>query len=177
MTRKIQFHKLKPDESREADGEPVYLTPEGIARLEKELARLKRIMPEAAAEAARTAAYGDRSDNAEYKQAKGTLRRMHHQMFEIENQLKRAAPIARGRNAAGTIQLGSTVVLVAESAGEAVAARKIFEIVGPKETDPAHGRISHQSPLGAALIGHAEGDLVTIATGRGNQSYRVAEIK
>jgi transcription elongation factor GreA len=176
----MQFHKLRNDESREQDGEPVHLTPAGIVRLEKELADLKRRVPTLAGEAARTAAYGDRSDNAEYKQAKGALRFAHRRIFELEQQLKRAVAIPSGPSADGTVQLGSTVVLQLlkndeNGTGEKL---KIYEIVGPAETDPTHGRISHQSPLGAALVGRSKDDIIEIKTASGAvQKYRVVDIR
>ena len=107
----MQLHKLKPNESRDEDGKPIYLTLEGIERLQKELARLKTKLPAAADETARTAAYGDRSDNAEYKQAKGALRRIHYRIFEIETQLKHAVAIKVDPKSASVIQMGSTVIL------------------------------------------------------------------
>ena len=179
----MQLHKRKQNESRTDDVKPVYLTPEGIERLQEQLARLKRRLPAAAEEAVRTAAYGDRSDNAEYKQAKGALRRMHYQIFEIETQLKHAVAINTGANASGIVQLGSTVILEVNAKGQSKekSQQKIFQIVGPHETDPAHGRISHLSPLGAALLNHAKGDVVTIKTTMSNggsaQDYRILEIR
>jgi len=180
----MQLHKLKPNESRDEDGKPVYLTPAGIERLQDELARLKKRLPEAAGEAARTAAYGDRSDNAEYKQAKGALRRMHYRIFEIETQLRHAVaitPISAEPNTTRTTQLGSTVVVEMAGASTTLtitdSLRKTFQILGPQETDPARGRISYLSPLGAALIGHAQGDVIEIKTGTGTQTYRIVEIR
>jgi transcription elongation GreA/GreB family factor len=166
----MQLHKLKPNESRDSDGEPVYLTPEGIEKLQNELARLKARLPVAAEETARTAAYGDRSDNAEYKQAKGTLRRMHYRIFEIETQLKHAVAIKVDAKKAGVIQLGSTVYL------EVNGKEKKFQIVGPDETDPPRGRISYLSPLGAALLKHKKDDVVEIKTAAGVQEYRILKI-
>ena len=151
---------------------PLYLTPEGIERLRQKHARLKKALPDLAAEAARTAAYGDRSDNAEYKQAKGALRYTHREIYRLEDQLKRAEAIMPGRNAAGTVQLGSVVVIITENQTE-----KTFEILGPDETDPEKGRISSQSPLGAALMNHAEGDTVTIQTKNGLRQYRIREVR
>jgi transcription elongation GreA/GreB family factor len=167
----MQLHKLKPDESRDDDGKPIYLTPEGIEKLQNELAKLKARVPDAAGEAARTAAYGDRSDNAEYKQAKGALRRMHYRIFEIETQLKHAVAIKVDASAIGIIQLGSTVFL------EVNAQEKKFQIVGPDETDPTRGRISYLSPLGSALLKHKKDDVVEIKTAAGVQKYRVIEIR
>src|SRR5580693_6711910 len=86
--------------------EPVYLTPEGVKRLRVRLERLKRALPAAIDEAGRTSAYGDRSDNAEYKEAKGILRRTKGQILNIEDQLKRVVVIPAGADADGKIQLG-----------------------------------------------------------------------
>ena len=151
------------------DTGPVYLTPEGIQKLKDKLARLKASIPELASEAKRTADYGDRSENAEYKEAKGKLRGTHRNILAIEDQLKRAVAIKP--SASGKVQLGSTVVL--EVGGKS----KEFQIVGPSETDPAKGRISHQSPLGAALLGHKPGNSVAIPTPKGSQEYLIIEIK
>ena len=157
------------------DDSPIHLTEEGLARMREELARLKRALPERIAEAQRTAAFGDRSDNAEYKDAKGTLRRTNYRIFELEDQLKRVVIIVTGVNSQGTVQLGSTVVL------ETNDGQKTYEIVGPRETDPADGRISHVSPLGAALMNRKKGDSVTIQPraggGNGPQTYRILEIR
>lgn len=176
----MQIHKLKKDESRDEDGKPVYLTPAGIERLRGELARLRARLPSLAAETARTAEYGDRSDNAEYKQAKGMLRGTQRRVLEIEAQLKRAVAIVAGPGANGAVQLGSTVVLEIihdKNGGSAPAgAKKTFEIVGPSETDPPRGRISHLSPLGAALIGKKVDEIVDITTAKSAQTYRILKI-
>jgi transcription elongation GreA/GreB family factor len=153
------------------NNEPVYLTADGLRRLQERLARLKKNLPAAIDETARTSAYGDHSDNAEYKEAKSILRRTHRQIFAIEDQLKRIVVIAAGPDAEGKIQLGSTVVM--ELGGE----RKTYRIVGPSEADPSRGRISHVSPLGSALIGHARGDIVTLQTPHGNREYTIVEVR
>lgn len=156
------------------NNDPVYLTPEGVRRLEARLARLKASLPAAIAETARTSAYGDRSENAEYKEAKGILRRTHAQIFSIEDQLKRVVLIPAGAARGGRVQLGATVTIETQNAARD---RKTFHIVGPSETDPMRGRISHTSPLGAALIGHATGDTVTVQTPAGMQEYNIIEVK
>src|SRR3989338_7022389 len=95
----MKISKRKPSYTAE-DDEPVHLTPEGLKRLQDRLTRLKKALPELASEAGRTAAYGDRSDNAEYKEAKRQLRRVQGQIFNIEDQLRRAVVIKFGRNSA-----------------------------------------------------------------------------
>jgi transcription elongation factor GreA len=151
--------------------EPVYLTPEGVKRLEARLVRLKASLPAAIAETARTSAYGDRSDNAEYKEAKGILRRTHGQIFNIEDQLRRVVLIPSGVGAAGTIQLGSIVKLSVNGVA------KTFRILGSSETDPGRGRVSHTSPIGAALLGHSAGDIVAVQAPGGTQKYKIIEVR
>ena len=169
----MNLSKRKRDELEAMEYEQVHLTPAGVERLTAKLAELKRALPERAAEVKRTSDYGDRSENFEYKQAKSFLRRTQAQIYRIEDQLKHIAVIPRGKNAAGTVQLGSTVVI--ESTRDGM--KKTFEIVGPMETNPTRGRISHVSPLGAALIGHRADDIVTVPTGSGAQEYRILEVR
>lgn len=151
---------------------PVHLTPAGLKRLQAKLERLKQSLPHLVSEAARTAAYGDRSENAEYKDAKSTLRRTYRQISAIEDQLKRVSVIDTDKNIAGTVQLGSTVV-VEYKKGE----QKTFQILGPQESSPANGRISDQSPLGAALLGHSKMDTVTVQTAGGVRECRIIDIR
>jgi transcription elongation GreA/GreB family factor len=150
---------------------PVHLTPAGLKRLQAKLERLKNSVPHLVSEAARTAAYGDRSENAEYKDAKATLRRTYRQISGIEDQLKRVAVIDIKKNTAGTIQLGSTVVLENKK-----GVRKTFQILGPQESAPAEGRISYQSPLGAALMDRAKLDEIKVQTASGVQEYRIIDV-
>ncbi len=190
--------RRKSDELKKQDDEPIYLTEEGFKQLEEKLARLKRVLPGFIEETQRTAAYGDRSDNAEYKEAKSTPRRTNWQILSIQDQIKRVAIIKSGPSASGTVRLGSTVVLKAEGPerlrgaegpepfGDTQdprysrgtdGAKKIFQILGPHETDPANGCISYQSPLGSALMNHKKGDIVTIQTKSGSGQYRILEVR
>lgn len=161
-----------PRNPRTYDDSPIPITPEGLKRLERRLALLKQRLPHLIEEAARTAAYGDRSDNAEYKDAKSRLRRAHGQIWDMKEQLKRVQIINSDKNSSGTIALGSTVVL--ESAD---GTKSAFQIVGPYETDPKGGRISHLSPLGAALMNHKKGEEVVFETAQGSQKYRILEVR
>ncbi len=167
----MQIKDRDAAQERRRDTGPVYLTEDGFARLKNQLERLKREMPEFSAEAARTAAYGDRSDNAEYKDAKGRLRRTQYRILEIQDEIKRVAIIPTGPNATGTVQMGSTVIV------EINGSQKTFEILGPREIDLDRGRISFQSPIGAALIGHKPGDTVIVTTTNGPREYRILEVR
>ena len=152
------------------DESPVNLTAEALAAMKDKVERLKAAIPRLADEAKRTADYGDRSENAEYKDAKGKLRGAHRQILSLQDQIKRAVVIKSGSGAGGKITLGSTVVL--ETGGRALT----FRILGPHEADPDKGIISDKSPLGAALIGHKKGDEVKIASGKSGITYRITDI-
>ena len=154
-----------------ANNDPIYLTPGGVKKLRDRLERLRHSLPAAIDEAARTAAYGDRSDNAEYKEAKGILRRTRGQILNIEDQLKRVVEIPTGTDPAGKVRLGSTVKLKIRGK------EKTFLILGSSETDPGHGRISHTSPLGAALLGHKKNDIVAVQTPAGLQEYQIVNVE
>ena len=160
-----EFKRLKDDNG------PIHLTEEGLKQLEQKLERIKKSLPELIAETQRAAAYGDRSENAEYKLAKSALRRANFQILEIQEQLKRVIVINTGSNASETIQLGSTVVL------ESDGTQKTFQIVGSQETNPTNGRISYLSPIGAALMKHKRGDTIIIKTPTGLKKYTVLEIR
>lgn len=183
----MQFPKKRQSEEfKKRDDSPIHITQAGFKYMQDRLARLQRALPEFINEARRTAAYGDRSDNAEYKEAKSVLRRTHRQILSIQDQIKRAVIIPTSSDNSGKIQLGSTVVLeivlATAKTGQASSPQvngeqKIFQILGPHETNPALGRISYQSPLGAALMNHEKGDDVLIKTGSGSKEYKILEVR
>lgn len=144
------------------------LTKEGVRRLEMRLKRIEKELPELIEETQRTAAYGDRSDNAEYKDAKLKLRRANWQILKIKDQLKRVEIIEPQGN--GYVQLGSTVTV--ESNGK----QQTFQILGPYETNPSHGMISDKSPLGKALMGKMKGRLVEVELPNGIKEYKIIKI-
>jgi transcription elongation GreA/GreB family factor len=161
------------------DDGPIHLTPEGIQRLRDRLARIKKDLPNLIEETMRTAAYGDRSDSSEYKEAKGKLRRANSQIITLEDQLKRVVEIPATGTSGGTVQLGCTVVLELKDINSKKTTQKIqrtFRILGSAETDPGKGRISHKSPLGAALLDHTVGDKIIIQTPNGLQEYTIVKI-
>ena len=167
----MQIPRRKSEELKKRDDGPLYITEDGFRRLKEKLARLKNSLPNLITEPQRAAAYGDRSENAEYQDAKSKLRNANRQILVTEDQIKRSAIIKSDSGVSGSVRLGSTVVL------EANGSRKQFQIVGPHETDPANGRISYQSPLGSALMNRKNGETVTISTENGAAKYKILEIK
>jgi len=147
------------------------MTEAALKRMKEKLAHLKAVLPEYAKETQQAAALGDRSDNFEYKDAKSRLTRTHFQIFNTQDQIKRAVIIPSGKNTSGIVRLGSSVILKMSRGLET------FRILGAHETNPSLGRISFQSPLGAALMNHKKGDIVTIQTPNGPKKYIIIDVK
>lgn len=158
----------KSEKSSQIQSDPL-VTEAKLTELQHKLARLKSVRPEAAAEVSRLAQLGDFSENAEYQAAKGRLRGINHGIDNLENQLNHAIIIPRHQQT-NTIGIGHTVT-VADGDKQ-----KTFQILGSAETNPGKGIISHNSPIGAALIGHHVGDNVIIKLAERKATYRVIEI-
>ncbi len=123
------------------------------------------------AEVRRLAEMGDFSENFGYQNAKALLRRINSRIDSLKERIKNAIPIKAGNSADGVIHLGSTVTVFVN------AKPMSFEIVGSLETNPSRGRISHNSPIGVALIGHKAGDEVVFHGPAGDVVYQIVEVK
>lgn len=140
-----KYNNLKPDP---------HITQAKFNELKGILERLKKVSrPMAIEESKRLAEMGDFSENAAYSMAKGRLRAINEQILELEDQLKNAQVIDQFKNKE-TVQLGHKVTI------ETVGKRKTYLILGSTETNPTNGIISHNSPIGSALMGHKVGDKV-----------------
>ena len=149
------------------EDEPLYLTSEAIEKMKRQLERIEETeLPQAIEDVRRTGEFGDFSENAEYQEAKGRMRRLHDQVTTIKEKLKIAITIESSSN--GIVQMGSWVVLDAND-----GTRKTFHIVGPEEADPVKGKLSFKSPLGAKLMGRHVGELVELVTPVAKTSYRI----
>src|SRR3990167_8023281 len=137
-----KYARLKPDQ---------YLTQAKYDELKAGLEKLKIRRPRAAEEVKRLAEMGDFSENAAYQIAKGRLRGLNQKILEIEDHLRRAIIIKQDKNTAA-VQLGTEVTI------QALGKQKTYLILGSAETNPAKGIISHDSPVGAALMGRRVGD-------------------
>lgn len=148
-----------------------FLTPAAMQRMRDELVRLEKDeRPVAAEEVRRTAAMGDLSENAAYSYAKGQLRRINGRILSLQQRLANAIEIPDG-SSDGRVSIGSTVTV--ETNGREMK----FEVLGSQETNPLRGRISYLSPLGKALVGHAPGDVVTVAAANGEVAYRIVNVE
>jgi len=155
---------------REDEG-PLYVTKEALKRLEQTLQELERERPQVVEDLSFARQKGDLSENAEYQDARSKLSRIDSRIFGLKEKLKRASIIEAGTNASGSARIGSTVVL------DTGVAKRTYVIVGPQESDPSKGRISHVSPLGQALLNKTAGEAVQVETPDGTKSYTVVEVR
>lgn len=151
--------------------EPLYLTHEAIEKMKRRLERIDvEELPHAIADVRRTGEFGDFTENAEYQEAKGRMRRLHDQATTIKEKLKVVIEIKPG--VSGVVQMGSTVVLEL-----ADGTTKTFHIVGPQEADPVKCKLSFKSPLGAKLMGRSVGEEIKLTTLSGSANYRITEVR
>ncbi len=151
----------------------VYLTAEGIENLRQELDHLINVRRPALAERLRKAIQqGDLSENADYIAAKEEQGFLEGRIQQIEAMLRNAVLIQED-GPKDEITLGSRVSVIEEGAEE----EEIFQIVGPAEADPINGKVSNESPLGRALLGHRVGDTVVVEAPRGEVVFQIVAIQ
>lgn len=153
--------------------EEVLLTKEGRDELEKRLEYLKVEKRAEITERIKTAReFGDLSENAEYDAAKNEQAMIEGEILEIENKLKYAVIITDGATKKGTVSLGSKVEFSDDDTGEVF----VYEIVGTTEADVETGRISNESPIGNALLGHKAGDSVRVSVPAGIMNITIKKV-
>lgn len=151
----------------------ILLTYEGIKALEKELEDLKTIeRSKVAIELKEARAQGDLSENAEYDAAKDRQAEIETRIVEIEKMLKNVIVIDADEEMADVVKPGYKVKLYDEAFEEEVE----YLIVGSTEADPLNGKISNESPVGAALLNHKIGDVVEVETEFGKEKYTILNI-
>jgi transcription elongation factor GreA len=154
--------------------EKLPMTKEGYNKLQEELDRFKRVERPQALQALHEAAmHGDITDNADYRVAKERRDYIESKIKELDDKLGRAQIIDTKDMATDRVVFGCTVVL-----GDLEAERKIqYKIVGADEADIRNGRISVNSPVAKALIGHQVGEMIEVAVPSGVKGYEILEIK
>lgn len=155
------------------DDKQIFLTKEGLAELKdehEELTKVKR--PKAVERIAAARSQGDLAENSEYASARDELSFIDGRIEELEGLLKHAKVIreVNGKKGHGEVKLGSKVTLAVNGK------REIFTLVGEWEADPMEKKISHDSPLGRALLGKTVGDKVEVAAPVGKVLYAVVSV-
>ena len=151
----------------------VMITAEGLKQLEEELEYLKGQKRKEVAEKIKVArSYGDLSENSEYDDAKNEQAILEARIVTIEATLKNAVLIDEEGISNEHVHVGSSVRLQNLRTDSEVT----YKIVGSNEANPSDGKISDESPVGAALIGHSVGDAVEVEVPVGVIGFKVLEI-
>ena len=150
------------------------MTKEGYAKLKKELDHLIKVeRPKNIKDIEEARGHGDLSENAEYHAAKERQGHIDAKKRELEHKLAHAQIIDVSKLSNEKVVFGTTVTLADTDRGDT----KKFTLVGQEEADIRKGKISVQSPVGKALIGHKVGDVVTITTPGKTVEYEIQEIE
>ncbi|OGC71536.1 transcription elongation factor GreA [candidate division WWE3 bacterium RIFCSPLOWO2_02_FULL_53_10] len=150
--------------------EKVYLTREGLKNLQEEYDRLVNVRRKEVAEKLQKARdLGDITENAAYDTARDEQAFVEGRVAELDDLLKRVEMV--GEEKASAVQVGSKVKVHLDGNEQE------FQIVGAPEANPVDGKISHESPLGQALLGKKVGEEVEIDAPAGRLIYHVLEIK
>ena len=149
-----------------------YLTPEGKEKLENELQDLKtRGRKELAERLKHAISMGDLSENADYHKAKEDQGFLEGRIQEIERILHHAEVI-ESQDSYSEVALGATVTI--EEAGQEP---ETYKLVGRKEANPREGKISHESPIGKALMGGQVGDVVNVELAEDTIQFKILAIE
>lgn len=149
-----------------------YLTKEKFSELSAELEKLKTIgRQEVAGRLEYAKSLGDLSENAEYQEAREAFTDLEERISKIEEVLKQAVIVKEKHGT--TVDIGTSVV-VKKSGGATME----FSIVGSEEAEPKDGKISNESPIGAAMIGKKVGESFSVKPPSGELvEYKILEIK
>ena len=152
----------------------VILTKEGYEKLRKEIAHLSTDKRREVADRIRHAReFGDITENSEYDDAKNEQAMLEHRIAQIEERLLSARVITKKEISKDAVSVGSKVRL------RDMQANKTFEykIVGSAEANPSENKLSNESPVGKAIIGHKKGETVEVTAPRGSLKFKILEIK
>jgi transcription elongation factor GreA len=150
------------------------MTKTGYEQLRKELERLKKEeRPKVIEAIAEARAHGDLSENAEYAAAKERQSFIEGKIQELETKLAEAQIIETRNLSTDKVVFGATVLLKDTETNE----KRQYTLVGQDEADIKNGKISVQSPVGKALIGHRVGEWVSIVTPSKTVEYEILEIR
>ena len=153
----------------------IVLTQEGYDELKAKLQVLKSEGRSEIAEKLKVArSFGDLSENSEYDEAKSEQAKLEAEINDIEAMLSRATIINTETANSEVCHLGSIVTIKGTGKG---ATERTYTITGFAQADPTKGKISDESPVGKALIGHKLGDKVTVEAPRGTMTYKITKLE
>lgn len=153
----------------------IILTQEGYEELKEKLRILKSEGRSDIAEKLKVArSFGDLSENSEYDEAKSEQAKLEAEINDIEAMLSRATIIDEETVNSEVVHLGSVVTIKNTARG---SSEMTYTITGFAQADPAAGKISDESPVGKALLGHRVGDKVDVEAPRGIMTYKIVALE
>lgn len=151
----------------------IWLTQEEFDKRKEHLDYLKSTRTLEIAEMLKIArGFGDLSENAEYDAAKAEQAKNEYDIAQLENELHAAKIIDHSRLDSDTVSVGSSVIVRYRETG----AEANLQIVGSAAADPVHGKVSNESPIGAALLGKSVGETVPVMTPGGQLHLEILSI-
>ena len=151
----------------------VFLTAEGLNKLENELDELRTVKRREVAERIKQAlAFGDISENSEYDQAKNEQAQLEERIAKLEMILRNARLIDHEDISTDVVSIGSKVMVKDLEYDEEME----YTIVGSAEADPYEGKISNESPVGSALLGKKQEEIVEVRVPDGIIKYQILSI-
>lgn len=154
--------------------EEILLTSDGLKELQDELEQLKTTGRKDIAEKIKVAlSFGDLSENSEYDEAKSEQGKLESRINEIEAILQNYKLIDETELSSDVVNRASRVTIRDVKLKEDFT----YQIVGPQQADPIKGRISDESPVGKALLGHKKGETVEVEAPAGKLKYKIIDIE
>ncbi len=151
----------------------IFVTEEGLKKLEEELEYLKTVERKKIAEKIKTAvSFGDLSENSEYDEAKNEQAIIEARIAELEEQLKNVRIVDASALTNDIVRVGLAVKIKNVDSGET----EEYRIVGVTEADPFEGLISDESPIGKALLGQKVGTVIEVEIPLGMVKYKIMKI-
>ena len=148
-----------------------FITEEGLKKIKDELENRKVTIRQSIANAIKEAKeQGDLSENAEYSEAKRQQAENEARIAELEFMLKESTVVKYDKTSGG-VQMGSKVKVKFDGS------EMEFQIVGSNEANPSEMKISNESPMGKAFMGHVKGDKVEVDTPAGKMKYEILDVK
>jgi transcription elongation factor GreA len=156
----------------------VILTPDGYKKLQAEIEELSTVRRREVADRIRIAReFGDIAENAEYDSAKNDQAHLEARIATLEERLKNARVVTKKEITAaqksGEVSVGTKVKLKDMGSNKMVE----YHLVGSAEANPAELKLSNESPVGKAIMGHKKGDVVEAPTPKGAKKFKIMEIK
>jgi transcription elongation factor GreA len=140
------------------------ITPEGLEKLKEELDYLQSDKRREVADRIKAAReFGDIMENSEYDDAKNEQAMLEQRIAQLQDKLRRAAVIDNKQLDTEQVAVGAVVHVKDQKSGKS----QKFQIVGSAEADPAEQKLSNESPIGKALLGHKKNDVVAVEVPRG----------